>query len=121
MCLGFSFPSQYISFRFVSQNRISLCNTNEVSRLLRNLNPPSGGGGGNPLNKPYRYVLPQRLGFLRTFWSEKGYRLCLFWSGIGYAFEGNYGSLRTYLLFQFQVSKKEREITQFEMDFKKST
>ena len=57
-------PSQYISFRFVSQNRISLCNTNEVSRpSLRNPDPP----GGNPLYKPYRYVPPQRLGFLRTF------------------------------------------------------
>ena len=70
----YSIPSQYISFRLVSQNRISLCNTNEVSRLLRNLNPP----GGNPLYKPYRYVPPQRVGFLRTSWSENGDRLCFF-------------------------------------------
>ena len=111
-------PSQHIPFRFVSQNRISLCSTNEVSRLLRNINPP----GGDPLYKLYRNVPPHRLGFLRKFWSENGYRLCLFWSGIGYGFEENYGSERsTYLLFEFQVSKKERVICQFEMDFKKST
>ena len=27
---------------------------------------------------------------------------------------------RTYLLLQIQISKKEREISEFEMDFKKS-
>ena len=29
-------------------------------------------------------------------------------------------SLKTNLLFQFQMSKKERELCEFEMDFKKS-
>ena len=57
----------------------------------------------------------QRVGF----WSENGYRLCSFWSGIGFVFQGNNGSVRMYLLFQFQMSKKEREICKFEMDFKK--
>ena len=33
-----------------------------------------------------------------------------FWSGIGHGFQGNYESVWTYLLFQFQMSKKEREI-----------
>ena len=37
-----------------------------------------------------------------------------FWSGIGYGFRGHYGSVRTYLLFQFQMSKNEKEICQFE-------
>ena len=46
-------------------------------------------------------------------------RLCSFLSGIGYVFQGNNGSVRTYSLFQFQMSKKEREICEFEMDFKK--
>ena len=32
---------------------------------------------------------------------------------------GNYGSVWTYLSFQFQVSKKEKEICEFEMDLKK--
>ena len=27
------------------------------------------------------------------FWSESGYRLCPFWSGIGCGFRGNYGSV----------------------------
>ena len=30
------------------------------------------------------------------FWSENGETLCLFWSGIGYGFWGNYGSVWTY-------------------------
>ena len=54
------------------------------------------------------------------FWSENGHRRCSFWSGIGYGFQGNYGSARTYLLFQFQMSKEERETCEFEMDFGKS-
>jgi len=31
-----------------------------------------GGGGGPPLYKPYRYVLPQRVGFLRRFGLKTG-------------------------------------------------
>ena len=31
-----------------------------------------GGGGGPPLYKPYRYVLPQRVGFLRRFCLKTG-------------------------------------------------
>ena len=34
----------------------------------------------------------------------------VFWSGIGYGFWGNYGSVWTYLSFQFQMYKKERDI-----------
>ena len=30
------------------------------------------GGGGTPLYKPYRYVPPQRIGFLRLFGLESG-------------------------------------------------
>ena len=39
------------------------------------------------------------------FWSQNGYRLCLFWSEFGYGFRGN-----KYLSFQFQMKtmiKKE--------------
>ena len=66
-------------------------------------------GGGAPKGKDF---VP--------FWSENGYRPCSFWSGIGYGFQGNYRSVRTYLLFQFQPRKKDKEICKFEMDFKKS-
>ena len=43
--------------------------------------------------------------------------LCPFWSGIGYGFRGNYGSVHewTYLSFQFQMNKNEIEMCEFEM------
>ena len=47
--------------------------------------------GGTPLYKLHGYVSPHRVGFLRRFWSENGYTLCPFWSGIGYGFEGSTG------------------------------
>ena len=43
--------------------------------------------------KVYRYVPPQRLWFLRRFDLENEYRLCTFWSGIGYGCRENYQSL----------------------------
>ena len=66
------------------------------------------GGGG---------VLPY-IRVFAPFRSENGYTLCLFCSGIGFGFRRNYGSVRTYLSFQFQMSKKEREICEFEIDLK---
>ena len=42
------------------------------------------------------------------------YRFCPNWSGIGY------GSVERYLSFEFKMSKKERLIGEFEMNFKKS-
>ena len=63
----------------------------------------------------------QRVGSLRRFGLKAGTDFaCSFWSGRAYGFQGNYGNVRTYLLFQFQMSKKEREINDFDMDFKKS-
>ena len=41
-------------------------------------------------------------------------------SGIGYGFRGNNGRVWTYLSFQFQMKKKEREICETEMHFKRS-
>ena len=38
--------------------------------------------------------LPKGGGFA-SFWSENGHRFCSLWSGIGYGFQGNYGSVRT--------------------------
>ena len=58
----------------------------------------SAGGGGSPLYKPYRYVPLQRAGFYAV----------LVWNRVW--LQGNYGCVRTYLSFQFQMSKKEREI-----------
>ena len=56
----------------------------------------------------------KRVGFLGLFGQKT---LCLFWSGIGYGFRGNYGSVHewTYLSFQFQTNENEIEICEFEM------
>ena len=51
------------------------------------------------------------------FWSENGYRLCLFWPEFGYGFRGN---ALTYVSFQFRMNKKERVICEFEVDLTKS-
>ena len=55
----------------------------------------------------------------RVFWAvnlKTGVDFVHFLSGIGYGFQGNYRIVQTYLLVQFQMSKKEREIREFEMD-----
>ena len=43
----------------------------------------------------------------------------LLWNRVWFC-QGNYGSVVTYLSFQFQMNKKEKVIYEFEMDFKKS-
>ena len=55
--------------------------------------------GGTPLYKG-------RVGVLGLFSLKT---LCPFWSGIGYGFRGNYGSVHewTYLSFQFQMNKNK--------------
>ena len=87
-----------------------------------NVSPrPSGGGwGGGGGWGTLLYIDMYRPRVFATLWSENEYRLCSFWSGIGCGFQGNYVSVRRYLSFQFQTCKKEREICEFEMDFKKS-
>ena len=64
-----------------------------------------GGGGVLPVNH-IGCATPKDRDFVSSFWS-----------GIGYGFQGNYDSVRTYLLFQFQPRKKDKEICKFEMDF----
>ena len=65
--------------------------------------------GDTPPYQPYRSVCAAPKGrVFAQFWSQNGYKLCPFWSGIGYGFWENYGSVRTYFLFQFQMSTKER-------------
>ena len=73
---------------------------------------------GTPLYKLYRYVPPHRVGFLRRFGLKTGTDFSHFGLESGYGLRGKYGSLLTYLSFQFQMRKKEREICEFEMDFK---
>ena len=82
------------------------------------LSPP--GGGGTPLYKPYRGMFrPKGYGFCAVLvWKRVETLPILVWNR--YRFQGNYGSVRKYLSFQCQMNKKEREICEFEMDFKKS-
>ena len=67
-----------------------------------------GGGGCTPIYKSYRYVLPQRVGFLRHFGLKTDIDFAHFGLESGMTFRGNYESVSTYLSFQFQMIKKER-------------
>ena len=62
--------------------------------------------GGTPLYRLCRYVSPDRVGFLRHFGLQSGM-----------VFEGTTECMNE-LSFQFQMSKKEREICEFEMAWK---
>ena len=72
------------------------------------------------LYKPYRYVPPQREGFLRRFGLKMGTDFAHFCLQSGMVFKGTTGVYERIYFFQFQMSRKEREICEFEMDFKKS-
>ena len=52
------------------------------------LRPPPGGGGATLLYKPYRYVPPQRVGFLRRFGLQTGIRFAHFGLESCMVFEG---------------------------------
>ena len=76
---------------------------------------PEGGGGGIPLYKPYRYVPPHLVGFLRRFGLKPVYTSpILVWSRVWFSRELR--NVWKYLSFQFQISKKKREICELEMD-----
>ena len=55
-----------------------------------------------------------------SFWSENGYTPCPFGLESSIVFEGTKGVRERIYFFQFQMSKKEREICEFEMDLKYS-
>ena len=61
----------------------------------------------------------QRVGFLRRFRPKTGIDFPHFGLESGMVFKG-VRECTNYLLFQFQMSKKEREICEFETDFEKS-
>ena len=79
---------------------------------------PGPGGGGTTLYKLYRYVPPQRVGILRRFGLKTGMHFTDFDLKSGRVFEGTTGVYEHFLSFQFTMSKKEREICEFEMDWK---
>ena len=73
--------------------------------------------GGTPLYKPYRYVPYHRVGFLRPFCLKTGIHLAHFGLESGMVFEGTSDQcILKYSSFQFQMSKKERDICGFGME-----
>ena len=74
-----------------------------------------GEGGGSPLYKLYRYVPPHRVGFLRRFVLKTGIHFAHFGLELGMVFEGTTECMNVFIV-QFQTSKKERELCEFEMD-----
>ena len=62
---------------------------------------------------------PKGYGFC-AFSVWKQVHFALFGLELGMVFRGNNGSVWTYLSFQFQMKRKEREICEIEMHFKKS-
>ena len=64
------------------------------------------GGGGTPLYKLYRYVLPNRVGFLRRFGLKTGIHFAHFGLESGMVFHGTTGIFeRVYR--EKSVSKKD--------------
>ena len=61
--------------------------------------------------------MPYRVGFLRRFGLKTGIHFAQFGLESGMVFEGTTGVYER-LSFQFQMSKKEREVCEFEMDLK---
>ena len=88
-----------------------------TARYPKGSYPP---GPGTPSYEPAKVSVAQRVRILHHFGLKTGMDFAPFWSGIGYGFRGNYGSVRTYLSPQFQMNQKERVICVFEMDCKKS-
>ena len=61
---------------------------------IRNVIPrPGEGREGGLLPDVIQVCDTPSGGDLAPFWSENVYTLCPFWSGIGYGFRGNYGSV----------------------------
>ena len=109
--VGFSYKLHV--FLFTSTNVVFA----KTSLACLDHQPGSGGGGYFLILYISHICMAAPSGRVFTpFWCENVNTLCSFWSGIGYGFRGNYGSVWTFLSFQFQMSKKEREICKFQID-----
>ena len=58
----------------------------------------TGGPGGAPLYKPYRYVPPHRVGFLRRFALKKGIHFVRFGLESGMVFEGTTECMNVFIV-----------------------
>ena len=73
------------------------------------LRPPRGGGGATLLYKPYRYVPPHRVGFLRRLGLKTGIHFAQFGLESGMVYEGTTGLYEgIYRLISKWVRKKEK-------------
>ena len=73
--------------------------------------------GGTPLYKPYRYVPPHRVWFFAPFGLKTGIHFAHFGLESCMVFEGTTECMNVLHRFNSKLmSKKEREICQFEMD-----
>ena len=76
---------------------------------LKQVRPRFNRGWGTPLYEPYRYVLPQRVGFLRCFGLKKGRSFTHFSPESGMVFQGTTGMYERIYPFNFKwVRKKEK-------------
>ena len=85
-----------------------------MASLLDNSCMVHAGGEGSSLYKLYRYVPPHRVGFLRFFVLKTGIHFAHFGLESSMVFEGTTECMNVFIV-QFQMSKKEREICEFEM------
>ena len=68
------------------------------------------GGGGSPLYKLYRYVLPHQVGFLRRFGQKMGHTLpILVWNQVCFSRELR-ECMNVFIVSIQMMSKKEREM-----------
>ena len=62
--------------------------TEHIIRKVISSPPPPGGGVTTPLYKPYRYVPPHRVGYLRRFGLKTGIHFARFGLESGMVFGG---------------------------------
>ena len=72
--------------------------------------------GHSPVKAIYGYVPPQREGC--AIWSESRYRLCSFWSGIGYDFQGFEMDFKKYFLLLAGCSNLSNDGLGMGVDFR---
>ena len=73
--------------------------------------PGVGGGGGTPLYKLYRYVLPNRVSFLRRFGLKPGIHFAHFGLESGMVFDGTTGIFER--IYREKSVRKKDEICEF--------
>ena len=71
------------------------------------------GGGGTPLYKPYRYVPPQRVGFLCRFGVKMGIDFVHFGLELGMVFKGTTGMYDIHVVFIISIPNDIRETEKY--------